>query len=91
MLFFQTNSTTALLKQNNHYLAKRYVKDHWFTLSVMTVIDGIKIIFSFTTRDEMIKYCMVNQKLKFLSCQKITDFNIKGGLIIFGTQEITMV
>ncbi|RHZ88435.1 hypothetical protein Glove_22g156 [Diversispora epigaea] len=77
--------------QNNPFQAKRYVKDHWFSLLVMTIIDGLKIIFSFTTRDHMIKDCMLNKQTKFISCQEITDFNIKGGLIIFGTQELTLL
>ncbi|CAG8568189.1 7174_t:CDS:2 [Acaulospora morrowiae] len=79
--------------QDNVYLAKRYVKDHWFTLLVMTTIDIAKISLSLTSRERMIRSCMgsdVNTG-RLDSCMNVADFNIWAGIVIFGVQEVAMI
>ncbi|CAG8535380.1 4053_t:CDS:2 [Scutellospora calospora] len=77
---------------NNILLMNRYARDHWFSFIVLTIIDIVKIILSFTMKDNTINSCVngsVDPNDRF-NCQDIANFNIRAGLVVFGAQEIIL-
>ncbi|CAG8678592.1 8681_t:CDS:2, partial [Gigaspora rosea] len=77
----------------NIFLMSRYSRDHWFSVVVLTIIDAIKIILSFTMKDHTINSCITNpidiDERNF--CENKADFDIKAGLVVFGAQEIILI
>ncbi|CAG8628085.1 13925_t:CDS:2 [Gigaspora margarita] len=71
----------------------RYSRDHWFSVVVLTIIDAVKIILSFTMKDHTINSCITNpidiDERSF--CENKADFDIKAGLVVFGAQEIILI
>ncbi|CAG8641734.1 14655_t:CDS:2 [Acaulospora morrowiae] len=75
-------------------LVDRYVKDFYLTFSVITIIDVIKIILSFTWKKHSLESCINGSKSThdvIQDCYDAIDFNIQAGLIIFGAQEVILV
>ncbi|CAG8547577.1 5115_t:CDS:2 [Acaulospora colombiana] len=79
--------------QNNVYLARRYVKDHWFALLVLTLIDVAKITLSLMSREQMVKNCVGSDVTDghIENCENVADFDTRAGIVIFGAQEVIMI
>ncbi|GBC07652.1 hypothetical protein RclHR1_00760022 [Rhizophagus clarus] len=76
--------------QNNTDLCNRYLRDHWFSSALISIIDVIKIVFSFTMKDNAIQKCMIEIQTTE-DCRKKIDLFQKAGLIAFGVQGFLMV
>ncbi|CAG8757117.1 22463_t:CDS:2, partial [Cetraspora pellucida] len=77
---------------NNVFLMNRYARDHWFSVFVLTIIDIVKIILSFTMKNNSIESCMSSSdEIDEITCEGRVNFNIYAGLVIFGAQEIILV
>ncbi|CAI2171629.1 14134_t:CDS:2 [Funneliformis geosporum] len=80
--------------QNNSELYDRYLRDHWFSSGVVTIMDGIKIVLSFTMKNDSIKTCLTptdSSEAAIGECRRRVEFNQKAGLIIFGAQEFFLI
>ncbi|CAG8453295.1 5301_t:CDS:2 [Rhizophagus irregularis] len=75
--------------QDNTDLCNRYLRDHWFSSAVISTVDIIKIVFSFTMKDNSIQKCL--NETPTGNCGKKVDFSQKAGLIAFGVQGFLMV
>ncbi|CAG8448606.1 10374_t:CDS:2 [Cetraspora pellucida] len=73
---------------NNVFLMNRYARDHWFSVFVLTIIDIIKIILSFTMKNNNINSCFY--EIDEIACEGRVTFNIYAGLVVFGAQEIIL-
>ncbi|CAG8581676.1 26018_t:CDS:2, partial [Dentiscutata erythropus] len=78
---------------NNIFLMCRYSRDHWFSVVVLTIIDVVKIILSFTMKYNTIDSCITNPNdlNQRTVCENKVDFDIKAGLVVFGAQEVILV
>lgn len=65
------------------------MRDHWFSSALISTIDVIKIVFSFTMKNNSIQKCMNETPTE--NCNKKVDLFQKAGLIAFGVQGFLMV
>ncbi|RIA98516.1 hypothetical protein C1645_95845 [Glomus cerebriforme] len=75
--------------QNNSELFNRYLRDHWFSSALISTVDIVKIVFSFTMKDNSIQKCLASTDRSDISienCHKKVDFSQKAGLVLFGIQ-----
>ncbi|CAG8546266.1 1675_t:CDS:2, partial [Funneliformis mosseae] len=80
--------------QNNSDLCDRYLREHWFSSGVFTIIDGIKVALSFTMKIDSINACVTptdSSQDAIDGCRSKVDFNQIASLIIFGAQEFFLI
>jgi len=82
---------------NNPELTIRYIRDHWFALIIISIIDIVKTIFPFINKDQVINDCLGPATMNdaadtaITNCQNDFDFNQRASWIIFGGQEVILV
>ena len=75
--------------QNRPDLVSRYMRDHWFATVLLTIVDAIKVVFSFLRADNTISVCL--QSTAGDDCNRKVQLSQLLGVIIFGVQELSLV
>ncbi|CAG8563809.1 10760_t:CDS:2 [Paraglomus brasilianum] len=75
--------------QNRPDLVSRYMRDHWFATVLLTIVDAIKVVFSFLRADNTISVCL--QSTAGDDCNRKVQLSQLLGVIIFGVQELSLI